>query len=128
MTASYFPELKTYNLVYLATVYSKHVYGIEAAFIEACRFTAALLRKGVKVYSPIAHTHPVAKYGVLDPLDHNIWIPFDEAMMKAADAIAIMQMEGWMEGVGIAHELSFFRKAGKAVYFIKPEELMGEKP
>lgn len=116
-------KLKGHRLVYLATPYSKYPGGIGEAFICAAKYAGRLLTAGVKVYSPIAHTHPIACFGELDPLDHSIWLPFDEAMMTAADAICVLQMDTWEISKGIAHEIEFFQNAGKPVYFMKPEEL-----
>jgi hypothetical protein len=62
-------ELTKYRLCYLATPYSKFSGGINMAFVEASIFAARLLALGVKIYSPIAHTHPLAIYGNIDPLD-----------------------------------------------------------
>lgn len=116
-------ELREFDLVYLATPYSKYKPGIELAFQHASALAAALLKLGVKVYSPIAHTHPLAIYGNIDPLDHSIWIPFDEAMMKACGALVVARMEGWQESRGIAHEIKFFKKRGKPVFYMDPTSL-----
>lgn len=106
-------------LYYLATPYTKYMNGdIEAAFVAACKLTADLLSAGNAIYSPIAHTHPVAIHSGLDPLDHSIWLPFDEAMMAAADALLVAQMPGWRESFGIAHEIEFFTKARKPVLYL----------
>ena len=56
-------ELLRFDLVYLATPYSKFPGGIQAAFIDAACIAARLLRAGVKVYSPITHTHPIGRVG-----------------------------------------------------------------
>lgn len=105
-------------LVYLATPYSKYKAGIDCAFRDAASLASRLMRAGVKVYSPIAHTHPVAIYGQLDPLDHAIWLPFEERMMKIASALVVAQMQGWRESYGIAHEIQFFAAAGKPVFYL----------
>lgn len=52
---------------YLASPYSKYPAGIEAAFQDICKQTALLIRHKIPVYSPIAHTHPVAIHGEIDP-------------------------------------------------------------
>jgi hypothetical protein len=111
------------GLAYLATPYSKYPAGIERAFEDAARLAARLMLAGVKVYSPIAHTHPLAVYGKVDPLDHSIWMPFDEAMMAVADVLMIAEMEGWQESKGIAHEIEFFERAGQAIFQLDPETL-----
>ena len=111
-------KLTAHKLCYLATVYSKHEHGIHVAFVDASRAAARLLEAGVKVYSPIAHTHPIAIYGNIDPLNHDIWMPFDEAMMEAADALIVLEMNGWKESKGIKHEIDFFEMRGKTVYYL----------
>ena len=106
-----------FRLCYLATPYSKYKGGhLERAFVDASRLAAALLTTGVRVYSPITHTHPLAVYGDLDPLDHSIWLPFDEAMMEAADCLIVAHMDGWETSFGIAHEIEFFDKANKPIF------------
>jgi hypothetical protein len=116
-------DLRRYSLCYLATPYSKYKAGLDKAFEDAAALAAVLLVEGVKVYSPIAHTHPLAKYSHLDPLDHEIWLPFDEAMMTAADALIVVHMDGWEESYGIAHEIKFFAEAGKPIYDLDPKSL-----
>jgi hypothetical protein len=105
---------------YLATPYSKYPAGIECAFIEACKQTALLIEAGIPVYSPIAHTHPIAIHSGLDPLDHSIWLPADKPMMDAAKALIVCKMEGWESSYGISVEIEEFHKAGKPVYMMTP--------
>ena len=109
------------KLFYLATPYSKYKGGnLGQAFRDAAELAGKLLKAGYKVYSPICHTHPIAEYGELDPLDHSIWLPFDEAMMRACDALMVAHMDGWEESFGIAHEIEFFEASGKPVYDLDP--------
>ena len=109
-------KLTAYRLCYLATPYSRYPRGIHFAFVDASAFAAELLKRGVKVYSPIAHTHPLAIYGNVDPLDHDIWLPFDQAMMDASDALIVAEMDGWETSRGIGHEMDYFRAAGKPIH------------
>lgn len=111
-------------LYYLATPYTKYKGGdIEAAFTEAAALAARLLKAGHKVYSPIAHTHPLAMHGKLDALDHSIWLPFDEAMMRACDALLVAHMDGWKESKGVLHEIQFFAKANKPIFDLNIDTL-----
>ncbi len=114
------------TLVYLATPYSKYPGGLEAAWIDACRVSAALLRQGIQVYSPIAHTHGIAIHGDLNPLDHDLWLGFDEAMMKACDELIVARLEGWQESRGIAHEIMKFMGMGKSVLYVDFDVESGE--
>ena len=62
---------------YLATPYNKYPYGMDAAFHLACENAALLIRHRVHVFSPIAHSHPIAMAGGLDPVDYEIWMEQD---------------------------------------------------
>lgn len=121
-------ELQRANLCYLASPYTKFRGGdIEAAFIEASKIAAKLLLAGIKIYSPIAHTHPIAVHGGLDPLDLSIWLPFDEAMMSAASVLIVARMDGWDTSKGVAHEIEFFETRGKPIYDLNPETMVMAK-
>src|ERR1700733_5959030 len=97
--------VKSYPLVYLATPYSKYPDGIEAAYRDACALSARLLHLGIKVFSPIAHSHGIAVHGKIDPLDHNIWLPFDESVMQASHALLVAKMRSWELSYGIDKEI-----------------------
>lgn len=102
---------------YVGTPYSRFPDGIAAAFTAACKNTAALVRAGVSVFSPIAHSHPVAFYGKIDPLDHAIWLPADAPLMKAAGGLIVVMLQTWQDSVGLRHEIDAFEAAGKPVVY-----------
>lgn len=112
-------DLSSHGIVYLATPYSKYSEGIDKAFEEASRIAGLLMKEGVKVYSPIAHTHPLAKYAKLDPMDHKIWLRFDEALMSVATTILVAKMAGWDESFGVAYEIGHFTVRGKQVFYLE---------
>lgn len=113
---------------YLATPYSKYPGGLQAAFDMACEQTALLVKAGIPVFSPIAHTHPVAMIAGMDPLDHTIWLPCDQPMMDAASGIIMVRAESWEKSYGMKVELETFTAAGKRVVWmdpgVVPEELL----
>lgn len=112
----------------MATPYSKYPTGIMAAFADACVAAGALLTRGELVYSPIAHTHPIAVNANIDPLNHAIWLPFDAAMIARCDGCIVVMMPGWRESFGIAHELSEFAKANKPVRYLSWPALEEVRP
>jgi hypothetical protein len=105
---------------YLASPYSKYPDGLENAFRDVCKSTAYLIGEGVKVYSPIAHTHPIAIHGGMDPLDHGIWLPADEPLMRAAHGLIICMMETWRESYGIGVEIENFKDRGRPIIYMAP--------
>jgi nucleoside 2-deoxyribosyltransferase len=112
------------TLAYLGTPYTRYKSGIVGAFCDACALAARLMQSGVTVYSPIAHTHPIAVHGKIDPLDLSIWLPFDEAMMERCDTLIVAHLDGWDQSRGIAHEVAFFERAGKPIFDLDPGTLV----
>ena len=105
---------------YLATPYSKFKDGIESANRIACEQTALLIRAGVPTFSPIAHTHPIAIHGGIDPFAHEIWLPADAPLMHAAAGLIVCMMDGWRDSYGIGVEIDTFAKAGKPIVYMEP--------
>lgn len=120
-------HFKKFDLCYAATPYSKYEGGIHHAFIDACKVTERMLRAGLlNVYSPIVHSHSLAIYGNLDPFDHGIWLPFNEAIIKKSDALIVVMLPGWESSEGIKHEIAAFVVNGRPVYFMSPDDLSYE--
>ena len=104
---------------YVATNYSRHPDGLQSAFEEACRVTAELMRQGVPCMSPIAHSHPIATIGGIDPVDHELWVRNDAPLVHSACGCLVIMMPGWMDSRGVAHEIAEFTQAGKPVFFLE---------
>jgi len=107
-------------LFYLATPYTLYPKGIEAAYRLACENAAILVRGGVAVFSPIAHTHGVAVHGGIDPKDHQFWLAADAPLMRVCDALIVLKGEGWHESKGVMREIGTFRRMGKQVFWMDP--------
>jgi len=112
------------GLAYLATPYSRFNGGIYLAFEEAAKLAAILLTTGTKVFSPIAHSHPIAIYGKIDPYDHSIWLPYDKAMMDVCECLIVAHLQGWEESYGIAEEVKIFEAARKPIFDLDPVSMI----
>lgn len=115
---------KSVGLAYLATPFTDYPKGHWAAYADASKIGGRLILSGIKVYSPIAHTWGLAKFSGIDPCDHSIWLPFDEAMMTVCDTLIVAHMESWDKSYGISCEVEFFEKASKPIYDLDPESMM----
>lgn len=108
---------------YTASPYSKYPGGIARAHIDACKIAGALIQRGIPVYSPIAHSHPIAIYAGIDPSSHDFWLPVCEPMMKACHGMLVATLPTWEESRGIAWEMAWFRNSGKPLRFLTQPEM-----
>ncbi len=115
------------KLTYLATPYTKYPNGLDAAFEDAAYLTGYLIKAGAAVFSPICHSHPVAKHGGIDAVDHDLWMRIDREMWDRCDELLVAKLDGWDESRGIAREIEHFLASGKPVRYLDVASLMGER-
>lgn len=119
-----FATLRQFRCCYLASPYSLHPMGQEAAWAEASNIAGELVAEGVKVFSPIAHSHSLCENNSdLDALDHELWLEQDEFFMDACDALVIATFPGWESSFGIRQERDFFEAHGKPIFFLDPHKM-----
>ena len=87
-------------------------------FEAACQATAALMRAGLVVFSPVAHSHPLTRYGL--PGDWQFWERSDRALLEACSALAVMALEGWKESKGVNAEIHIASELRLPVFLIDP--------
>lgn len=106
------------TLIYLASPYSHPDPAVrEGRFHEACKMAAVLMREGYLVFSPIAHSHPLAAGWGL-PLVFDYWEAFDRRMIAACDELHVLQLPGWQESTGVQAEMEIAFELGKPVIYI----------
>lgn len=108
-------------MIYLATPYTNYPKGTHEAFVDACEGAARFLRAGIPTFSPIAHSHPIAMHGRLDPFVLNTWLPINHYAFDACEALLVYKLEGWAESEGVAAEIRQFDLDKKPIYFFDPE-------
>ena len=111
------------GITYLASPYS-HPSAVvrEQRFQAACRAAAALMQQGRVVYSPIAHTHPIAVLCDL-PKGWEYWRQYDEAFLAASSEVVVLMLDGWQESASVRAEIEIAERDGKPVRYMTPEEL-----
>jgi hypothetical protein len=110
------------KLIYLASPYSDPSADCRRRRFEAaCQASARLIRGGDMVFSPIAHTHPIAEAAEL-PLGWEFWAEYDRRMLAACDELVILQLPGWAESRGVRAEWAIARELGKPVRFMLSDE------
>lgn len=111
------------KLIYLATPYNHPDSRVrEERFDQACLIAAALMRDGVHLFCPIAHTHPIALQGNL-PCGWDYWQEYDRLMLAACDELWIVQMDGWNRSEGIKGEIGIANELSKRIFYLDPATL-----
>jgi hypothetical protein len=104
-------------MIYLASPYSHPDTDVrQQRFEAACRAAAELIRHGKTVFSPIAHSHAICRYGL--PLDWRFWQRHDRRYLEVCDEVVVLLLDGWQESVGVKAEIAIARELGKPVSFI----------
>ena len=106
-------------LYYVASPYSKYTGGVEEAFREAARYTAALMERNLPVYSPIVHSHALCSVTDLDPLNHKFWMEVDKPIADLCSGLIVACMSGWDESIGVHMEIEWFNAAYKPIYYAR---------
>lgn len=107
-------------MIYLASPYSHPDPSVrEQRFRAACRAAVALLHAGRVVFSPIAHSHPLAQHGL--PGNWQFWERYDRAFLERCDEVVVLMLDGWQESVGVQAEIRIARELGKPVRYLAPD-------
>lgn len=108
----------TRKLFYLATPYSDKDPSVqESRFLMACDITGFLMSRGLYVYSPIAHTHPIACRCAL-PKGFDFWEGYGRCFLKRCDGVLLVMADGWQESKGVQTERMIALEVGIPVHFV----------
>ena len=113
-------------MIYLASPYSHPDPAVrEHRFDEACRAAAAFTKFGQYVFSPIAHSHPIAKHGA--PTDWKFWEAYDRKFIEWCNLFGVLRLDGWQISVGVQAEIQIARELKKPVWYLDlhPAETFG---
>lgn len=113
-------ELKQYDLTYIASPYSYYPTGLDRAYSDICEICWWFNVAGISHFSPIIYSHPLAAVWGVDRMNARFWLDFDTRMMGAADALIVVELDGWEDSAGVAEEIAYFEAAGKPVYHLDP--------
>lgn len=92
---------------------------------KAAAFAAGrLIASGVPAFSPIAHNKAAIEAAGL-PAGWAAWGAFDEAMLKACGALAVLELPGWEASKGVAEEIKIAHRLGLPIRRIDPRSIDG---
>jgi hypothetical protein len=107
-------------MIYLASPYTHQDPAVmEQRFDAACRAAGKLMAEGHVVFSPIAHTHPIAVRCEL-PRGWDFWKRFDMEFIVASRKLIVLMIDGWDESKGVAAEIAMATAGGILVEYMEP--------
>jgi len=110
------------GLIYLASPYSHPNAGVrKQRFEHVCRVAAELMWSGDVIFSPIAHSHPIAAHGLPDDLE--FWKRQDRLYLDACSELWVLRMQGWKTSKGVAWEILVMQELCKPVRYLSPVTL-----
>ena len=113
----------TKGLWYLASPYSKYPAGREQAFRDVSRVALELIERGVNVFAPIAHSHPIETAGTATQ-SPDFWLKLDEQFMKNCVGMIVACLPGWEASYGVNYELRHFAEAEKPIILLDAAPLL----
>jgi hypothetical protein len=111
------------ELVYLASPYSHPDPAVRQQRFElACKAAGTLMAHGMLVFSPIAHTHPIAEFCAL-PKGWEFWEKFDRAFISVSRALIVLTIDGWKDSTGVQAEIRIAKELGIPVDYLWPHSM-----
>ncbi len=115
-------------MVYLASPYAHASEQVRIhRFDVACSVSATLMRTGLHVFSPIAHSHPIAMHG-LDAVDHGFWLTFDQWFLDRCEEMLVLTIPGWRESKGVTWEIERATARGIPIRYVDEAGTIKEAP
>lgn len=115
-------------LVYLACPYSHPDRAVRVArFDMVNRMASELMRRGLKIFSPISHTHPIAEAGAL-PLGWDYWHEYDHAFLSASHKLIVLMLDGWEKSSGVIGEILIAKNLGIEIEYMQANVISALSP
>lgn len=112
-------------MIYFCSPYTHECPAIETSRYESvCKAAAEMLRHGLHVFSPIAHSHAIAVHAD-PPLPRywSWWQKIDFAFLDLAAEVVVLKLDGWKDSVGVKAEVEYAVKLGLPVTYLSPDDV-----
>lgn len=112
------------SFVYLASPYSHPLDNVRSErFRQAVAAADYQMHRGEIVFSPIAHSHPIDKLSRYAKRDHEFWMRQCIGMLRMADKLLVLDIDGWHDSKGVTQEIELARAMQIPVVHIDQKEL-----
>lgn len=108
---------------YLACPYSSDRDREQERFEEVTKIAVLLASMGLRLYSPITHTHPMHSISpeMHAEISHREWMEMDKPFLMGASLLVVCCMPGWDRSAGIKMEVDYFTRLQKPILYIESD-------
>jgi hypothetical protein len=112
-------------MIYLASPYSHpDTEVMELRFRQTREYVAHLMfNKGKAVFSPILYAHELSQ-DFDGPTDFSSWKFLNDVMLRRADEMYVLAIDGWEQSAGVQHELLQAQTMGLPYRFVSANGMM----
>lgn len=117
------------SFIYLASPYTNPDDGSDKAyrhrrFIEACTAAARLMSRGLVIFSPIAHSHPISDHLASSISNsHAFWLEQDFSFLARCERLMVLRLYQWQRSYGVAQEMKFATDHSIPIEYVDPDKL-----
>jgi hypothetical protein len=83
-------------------------------FQKVCEIAAWYFTKGIHIYSPIAHTHPICYFGGLPP-QFDFYEKYDRRIIANCAELHLCLIDGWQTSKGMMAEATYAVELNKPI-------------
>ena len=107
-------------MIYLACPYSNNDPEVrEQRYQAANRAAAYLIKRGHTVFSPISHSHILARdYGL--GLGYESWKKLSQKILPICNKLVILEIPGWEISTGVVAEIAMAEACGITIETVGP--------
>lgn len=91
-------------------------------FMAGSVVAGRLMERGDIVFSPIAHSHPIASM-LNQQQNHDFWLKQDFHWLKMCDKLVVLKLDGWRESYGLGKEIQFARDNNIEIVYFSREHI-----
>ena len=92
-------------------------------FDISCRIAGKLMKKGMKIFSPISHSYNIAKRVKL-PHDWKFWRKYDKTFLSLSNELIVVMLDGWKESVGVQDEIKIAKQMKIKISYLNPYKFL----
>ena len=111
------------DLIYLAAPYSHRPESVRHhRYMIATIAAADLTLRGYAIFSPITHSHNMARICDL-PSNWAFWERIDRTFLSRCSELWVLTIEGWKTSTGVLAEIKIAEELGLPVKYLDPVSL-----